>query len=259
MTIHRFAVTVPNPSAQNVSVQLRLEAAKHTDFSWLRHEGLKTSLKVINSGIVLDPCAKEGKTDLKLKLEPFASVDVYIVINTTPSRKPGIAAFHLVDRRKGKVAGGVFLVCANPPFTEPPSQIVSTPNPCPAALATDLYTILPGNDPSKTSGANFILAGDTMEIVAQITNPTAQPLKHAQVYLEHLGGSNAEFTPGTWNMGVLARGDVFYATWSIRTTAWQVGSFNVCLVVVSEGMDPVRLNGTIKLARGQRADRSENI
>jgi hypothetical protein len=142
---------------------------------------------------------------LKLKLQPFSTVEVYVVVNTAPSRKSGIAAFHLVDRRKRKVVGGVFLVCTNPPFTEPGGQVVSTPNPCPAVLAADLYSIVPGSDPSKASGTAFMQVGSTMELVGQITNPIATPLKYAQVYLEHLGVSNAEFTPGTWNMGTLEK------------------------------------------------------
>jgi hypothetical protein len=251
MATHRFEVNVPNPTPQNVSVQLRLDPARPSDLSWLPREWQRLDLQGVNTCITLDPCIEEGKTDLQLKLEPFASVDVHIVVNTVPSKKPSVAAFHLVDRRQGKDMGGVLLVCTDPPFAEPRSQVVSTAKPCPAVLAKDIYAIRPGDDPSKSSRAKTILAGDTVELVAQITNPTDKSIKDAKIYLEHLGVSNAAFMPGTWNMGTLAKGDVFYATWPIRTTAWQVGSFNACLVVVSQGMDPVRLNGTFKLAPRQ--------
>ena len=258
MATHRFEVNVPNPSDQNVSAKLRLEPAKRADLSWLHHKGLKTDIKVISTYIALDPCAQEGQPDLKLELEPFASIDVYVIVNIAPSKTPSVAAFHLVDRREGKDVGGVLLVCTDPPFAEPASQLVTTRNPCPAVLATGLYAIQPGDDPSKSVPVEPILAGDTVEIVAQITNPTTNPVKNTQAYLEHLGVSNAEFTPGTWNMGTLAKGDIFYATWPIRTTAWQAGSFNACLVVTSQGMDPVRLNGTIKLAPRQGSDRGND-
>lgn len=248
MTIHRFTVNVPNPTAKSASVQLRLEPAKRQDFDWLPREFPKADLEVIDTHLVLDPCAKEGKPSLKFTLEPLTSLDIHVVVNTAPPRKSGVAGFHLVDRRNGKDVGGVFLVCMDPPFVEPVSQTISTPNPCPATLAKDLYAIQSGDDPSKPSSAKPIRPGDNLELVAQITNPTSKPLKETQVYLEHLGTSNVDFTPGTWNIGVLGKGVVFYATWPIRTTAWQTGSFETSIVVVSAGLDPVRLNGKIALA-----------
>lgn len=247
MTTHRFTVNVPNPTAQSASVQLRLEPATRQDFDWLPREFPKADIEVIDTGLALDPCAEEGKPILKLKLEPFTSIDIHVVVNTAPPKKPGVAGFHLVDRRKGKDVGGVFLVCMDPPFVEPVSQTVSTPNPCPATLARDLYAILPGDDPSKPSNAKPIQPGENLELVAQITNPTGKSLKDTQVYLEHLGASNVEFMPRTWNIGTLGKGDVFYATWPIRTTAWQTGSFETSIVVVSQDLDPVRLNCKISL------------
>ena len=249
MTVHRFAVNVPNPDAQSASVELRLEPVRRGELSWLHHEGVETPLKVTSTGITRDPCAERGQPKLTLSLDPFTSVDVHVVVITAPSGRPGVAAYHLIDRRGGKDAGGVLLVCADPLFTEPGGQVVSTPKPCPIVLARDLYAIQPGDDPAK-SPAKPILAGNSMEFVAQITNPTAGALKETRVYLEHLGGSNAEFAPGTWNVGTLAPGAVFYTTWSIRTSPWQVGAFNASVVVVSEAMDPVRLTGRIAITRG---------
>lgn len=248
MTYHRFTVNVPNPIRQSASVQLRLEPAKQQDFYWLPRDCRKADLEVIDAGLALDPCAEEGKPGLKLKLEPFTSTDIHVVVKTAPSNKPGVAGFHLVDRRKGKDVGGVFLVCLDPPFVEPVGQTVSTPNPCPATLARDLYVIRSGDDPSKPSKAKPVRLGDSLELVAQITNLTGKSLKDTQVYLEHLGASDVEFTPGTWNIGTLGKGDVFYATWLIRTTAWQTGSYETSIVVVSQGQDPVRLNGKLLLA-----------
>jgi hypothetical protein len=52
--------------------------------------------------------------------------------------------------------------------------------------------------------------------VAPLTNPTAAPLHGVRAYLEHLGGSVAGFTPTSWNIGTLAPGQVFYATWPLQ-------------------------------------------
>jgi hypothetical protein len=235
------------------SVQLRLEPTKQEHPSWWLHpDGQRTLLKVTNTRITLDPCAERGKRELTIKLEPFTSVDVHVLVTTAPSRRPGIAAFHLVDRRSGNDVGGVLLVCADPPFVEPASQVVSTASPCPAVLATDLYAMQSGEDPSKSSVAKPMVAGETMELVAPIVNPTGTPLREAQVYLEHLGGSNAEFTPGTWNLGTLAPNSVFYATWRVRMSPWQVGTFSASIVVMSQGTDPVRLNGRIAVQADNR-------
>ena len=253
MAAYRFVVNVPNPRAQSAIVQLRLEPAKRKAFDWLPREFPKTALKVISAGLALDPCAEAGKPNLKLKLEPFTSIDIHVVVNTSSSIRSGVAGFHLVDRRAGKDAGGVFLACVAPPFVEPVSQDVSTRNPCPATLARALYAIRPGDDPSQPCNTRPIRASDSLELVAQITNPSSRSLKGTRVYLEHLGASNVEFTPGTWNIGSLGRGAVFYATWPIRTTAWQTGSFEASIVVVSEDLDAVRLKGTISLALRERA------
>lgn len=247
MTTHRFTVNVPNPTARSASVQLSLEPASLKDFDLSGHDFPEADLEVIDTGLTLDPCVEEGKPSLEVKLQPFASIDIHVVVNTAPPKKPGVVGFHLVDRRRGKNVGGVLLVCMDPPFVEPVSQMVSTPNPCPATLATDLYAISPGDDPSKPSNVRPIRPGATLELVAQITNPTRNSLNDTQVYLEHLGASNMEFAPGTWNVGVLGKGDVFYATWLIRATTWLTGSFEMGIVVVSEGMDPVRLKGKVSI------------
>jgi hypothetical protein len=227
---------------------LLLEPARRKDFDLPGHDFPKADLEVIGTGLTLALCAEEGKPSLEVNLQPFTSVDVHVVVNTASPKKPGVAGFHLVDRRKGKDVGGVLLVCMDPPFVEPVSQMVSTPNPCPVTLAMDLYAILPGDDPSNPSNAKPIRLGSTLELVAQITNPTGELLKDTQVYLEHLGASNMEFAPGTWNVGVLGKGDVFYATWLIRATTWLIGSFETGIVVVSEDMDPVRLKGKVSIS-----------
>lgn len=252
MTNHRFTINIPNPTARIASVQLRLELATRQDFEYLPREVPMADLEVIDAGLALEPCAEGGKPTLKLKLEPFTSIDVQVVVNTAPSHQPGVAGFHLVDRREGKDVGGVFLVCVDPQFVEPVSHVVSTSNPCPAILAGDLYVIRVGDDPSKLANARSLRPGDSLELVAQIMNPTGKSLNDTQVYLEHLGASNMQFAPGNWNIGTLGKGEVFYATWPIRTTVWQIGSYETSIVVVSQGLDPVRLNGQISLAAREK-------
>jgi hypothetical protein len=50
-----------------------------------------------------------------------------------------------------------------------------------------------------------------------------------------------------WNVGTLAPGDIFYATWSIRVNAWQSAYLDASVVAVSENTDPVRLAGAFRL------------
>jgi hypothetical protein len=251
MTVHRFTVNLPNPDSQRASVELRLEPVRPKELSWLRHEGLKTPLKVASIIMTTDPCAERGEPKLALDLDPFRSVDVHVVVTTAPTGQPGVTAFHLIDRRGGKDAGGVLLVCADPPFAEPKGQVVSTPNPCPIVLAKDLYAIQPGDDPAR-SVPQPIVAGRSIELVAHITNPTRGALKETRAYLEHLGGSGAEFAPGTWNAGTLLPGGAFFVTWLVRARPGVVGAFKASVVVESLKKDPVRLSGMIAITRDDR-------
>ena len=251
MTIHRFTVNVPNPGDRPSPVELRLERAQTKDLAWLAHRGVHRPMEIKSAGIAGDPCAEQGRESLKLELKPFTSRDVYVVVNAAATGRPSVAAYHLIDHRDGKDVGGVLLVCTDPPFAEPASTTVSTAKPCPAVLAKALYAIGPGGDPA-TSAAQPILAGSQLTIVAPITNPTNSVLKDTRAYLEHLGTSNAEFSPGTWRIGTMAPGAVFYATWSLRASSWQVGTFAASIVVTSQGTDPVRLASKFAIARENR-------
>lgn len=255
MASHQFKVNIPNPTAKAVSVQLRLEPGKSSDLPELPREHRRAALKVLGAGLALDPCAESGKPALKLKVPPYASVDVYAIVDTGASKKPGAAGLHLIDSRNGKDVGGVFLVCADPPFADSAGQTISVRNPCPAVLATDLYAVQPGADPGQANAIPHIRPGDAAEVVAQITHRAGKALKGVQVYLEHLGGSNVAFAPGTWNVGTLVKGDVFHATWPVQTSAWQTGTYRASIVVVSDGYAPVRLNGDIVLALREKPGR----
>jgi hypothetical protein len=248
MASHRFTVNVPNPTAKAVSVQLRLEPGKTTDLPELPRKERRAALKVVRTRLTLDPCADSGKPELRLKLAPYESVDVYAVVDTGSTTKPGATGFHLIDRRNGTDVGGVFLLCVDPPLATAVGQVVAPKNPCPAELGTAVYAVTPDSDPSKAPPAPSIQPGDTVDLVAPITNPTRKPLTGVQVYLEHLGASNATFVPGLWNVGVLQRGDIFYATWRVQTSTWQNGPFRASIVVSADGFDAVRLDGDLILA-----------
>jgi hypothetical protein len=248
MTSHSFTVNVPNPTAKAVSVQLRLEPGKSSDLPRFPREQRRGALNVLDARLALDPCAKAGKPSLKLKLAPYESVDVYAVVDTGPAKKPGATGFHLIDSRNGKDVGGVFLVCVDPPLVDTVGQVVTTKNPCPAVLASAVYPVAPDDDPSKIPTTPVIQPGDTADLVAPITNRTRKALSGVQIYLEHLGASNATFVPGLWNAGELQRGDVFYATWRVQTSTWQSGTFRASIVVTADDFDPVRLDGDLVLA-----------
>jgi hypothetical protein len=251
MTIHRFTVNIPNPTSHDASVQLRLERAHPADLKSLCLDVPENELKVEGAGIALDPCAVEGEPVLNLDLKPHCSIDVHAIINTFPASREGIAAFHLIDQRDGKLAGGVLLACIDPPPPQPPSQVVATPNPCPATLARNLHWIVPGDDPSKSPHEMPMPPGKNLEIIAQIINPSKKPLKNTRVYIEHLGGSDAELTPGTWNVGTMQPGQIFFATWKIRTNVWQSGTYMASIVVMSQETDPVRLNAKIAIGSSE--------
>ena len=74
-----------------------------------------------------------------------------------------------------------------------------------------------------------------------LTNKTRAALPNVQAYLEHLGGSDAAFTPTIWNIGTLAPKQAFYATWAVRPMGSKIGAFTASIVVSSDGTDPTRL------------------
>lgn len=260
MSKHSFTVNVPNPTAKTVSVQLRLEPSKASDLSGFRREQRRGALNVLGARLGLHPCAESGKQNLNLKLAPYESVDVYAIVDTGPAKKPGVAGFQLIDSRNGKDVGGVFLICVDPPVVENTGHVIATKNPCPVVLATAMFAVAQDGDPIKAQAMHSIQPGDAADLVAPIANRTRKSLSGVQVYLEHLGASNATFVPGLWNAGVLHRGDVFYATWRVRTSTWQSGSFRASIVVAADGFDPVRLDGDLVIApRRQRSSKAPPV
>lgn len=249
MTTHSFVVNVPNPTRSGASVELSLERG---DLAALGQPGLdvpEAELEITEASISLEPCA-EGRGKLGVRLKPFTSIDVYVTVRTADPPDPntgGAAVLHLVDRRVGKIAGGVMLVCPDRPHAETPGQLVTTRGTCPAELA-DLYFSDHETDPTKRR-SRTIPANNQRTLVAAITNPTSRSLTDVTVYLEHLGLSGAVFTPQAWNAGTLQPSDTFYATWTVSSHDALAGSFDASVVVNSKNRLPVRLHGQLKVGR----------
>lgn len=245
MKTHKFSVNVPNPTDKPVDVKLSLKAASIKDISGaLPPEVSKSQLQILKAGISLDACKGTTKKSLNLKLKPFSSVQVYVMAESADSKKQAVAGFHIVDTRKSKTAGGVLLICSNASLTEPAGVFITSPNCCPAVLVKKLYGVNPGEDVTRPR-FRAIPSGKEIELIAQIINPTAKPLQDIKIYLEHLGGANAEFSPGTWNAGILNKGDVFYASWKLQSSNWLRSEFAPSIVVSSQGSEPVRLTSKI--------------
>ena len=252
MPIHRFTVNIPNPTARKAVARLRLVPVKVTDLKRLALD-LPGKLDIVSAGITEDPCATGDRTELRLGLAPQESVDVHVVIDTGVGGE-GAVAFNLVDERPHRT-GGVMLLCVEPALTESAGQLVPTARPCPVVLGGDAYAVARGADPSKPPSDGRIPLEADLELVAPITNPRSRRLEEVEVYLEHLGLSDAEFTPGTWSVGSLAAGDLFFATWPLRTSGQMTGTFDACVVVASRGKDPVRLHALIEISAKVRPER----
>ena len=106
MKTHRLVVNVPNPTKQSAAVDLRLATVAKPKLSAIVGKRPKGGMDVVSAGLNLNPCSEEGERRLSLKLRPFSSRDVHVVIRTNG---PGIAAFHVIDRRNNRDAGGVML------------------------------------------------------------------------------------------------------------------------------------------------------
>jgi hypothetical protein len=235
-------------------VELAIERASLRDLALPALDVPEEELELTHAGLALDPCA-DGKAKLRLTLDPHESVDVHATATTAVpgGRAGGAAAMHIIDRRRGKVAGGVMFVCVDRPGPEAPGQTVATAKPCPVALAEEPYAVDVDADPTATR--RRLTPGATFVFVVPVTNPTRSRLGAVTVYLEHLGISDAAFLPVTWNVGTLAPGDVFYAAWTIVDAGSATGTFEASAVVQSKGRDATRLAAPFTIGRArQRPD-----
>jgi len=248
MPTHRFAVNVPNPGEKSQIVDLRLEALKHV--RGVKFRLPQGSLRIDHAGLSLDPCGDECPKTLKVKLKGHTGATITVVVVTAPGGK-GAAAFHLVDRRGGKQSGGVTLACVEPPLVDPAGLSIPAAHPCPIVPFGKPYFVGPDSDPAKEPWQPNVTLGIACDLVVRLTNPTKAVVGGVQAYIEHLGGSDASFRPTTWNIGKLAPGDVFYATWRLNPCGSKTGTFQTSIVVSSIKKDATRLRvpivvGTIK-------------
>jgi hypothetical protein len=248
MAMHRFKVNVPNPTDRAAVVQLRLEPGKLTGLAEFPRGDKRGPLKVVAAGLALDPCAESGRAELKLRIGARDSVDVYAIVTTAASSRPAATGFHVIDRRGGKDVGGVFVVCAEPTLADTVASVVPARRPCPAELV-DLFAVAPGAEPLPTN-AVAVAPGDAVDLVALVR--AGQALKDMQIYLEHLGAGNAEFTAATWNLGHIPKGTVVPARWALQTSGWQTGVFRASLVAMAGGFDPTRLGGDYAIGPRKR-------
>lgn len=245
MTMYRFEVNVPNPDSKPSDVALRLEVADPKLFAAIQGGERRKRLQIEHTGIDLDPCARGGAEKLKLRLEPHSAATVYVTVETG-GPVPGVAGVNLIDRRGSRDVGGVLVVCADPPLQEAAGGPVAARNPCPAVLARPMYAVALGEDPKRAPHLALVAGNVTaFDLVAPIKNPTKSKLADAAVYIEHTGSSGAAFAPGMWNIGELATGDVFYATWRVELSAGSITPIEPVVVASSARADPVRLSGSL--------------
>lgn len=247
MPRHVFEVNVPNPTARPVRCELRLKRATLKDLAGVM-PGCKETLDIVAAGLSADPCAKEGKGRMTLTLDAHESRDVTVIIETNASPGPALAGVHLVDRRDGRDVGGVLLVVTDPAVMVGSGLLVPARRPCPAVLSRDVHAIPQGDDPGDPKAAVPIRVGQPLELVAAVTNPTNTDLEEVTVYLEHLGASGVDFGPGTWNVGRLAAGATFFATWQIMAGPGPARRHPASIVVASKGTEPTRLTGRVIVA-----------
>ena len=246
MKTHRFVVNVPNPTKQSASADLRLAQVTKPQLSAIVGKRAKGTLEIVKAGLNLNACSDEGEPRLSLKLAPFSSRYVHVVIATNHA---GIAAFHVIDRRSNKDVGGVMLLCADPALSEPVGVAVPVARPCPAAIAAGARIIASGSDPSKPAPSINVQPGAAVELAVPIMNPTRTALKNVQIYLEHLGKSTISYLPALWNAGDLNRNEVFYATWTLNVGWRESGVVSASVVVVSQRTNPVRLTAPFSINR----------
>ena len=251
MSTHRFTVNVPNPTGATVVALLSLEPAPRIGLD-PPLDLPRGALKLQRAGLSLDPCALDDTGKIRVTLKPYASVDVYATIVTADPRPGtgGSAAFNLVDRRGGRTAGGVMLVCVDRPGPEAAATLVSTPRPCPVALFRNPYAVPLNGHPEKQIATTLPFTG-TFTLVVPVTNPRPRPLQDVTAYLEHTGASGAAFVPAVWNIGTLNPGQVFYATWTV-SSGGVTGAFSASVVVESQRADPTRLTAPFRVGREQR-------
>ena len=241
MTRQVFSVSIPNASSTTVDVQLRLEPVSAATLKGLNIVLPPDDLKIAHAGIASDPCARAGEPRTSLQLPPFTSVDMHIIVDTAGAASPAATGLQLIDHRQGKDVGGVLVVVCEPPIAEPPPQHVPALRPCPVSLRGHVYAVPIGKNPADLSLSVPLEPFVEVDLVAMVVNGSNRDLSGAHVYLEHLGTSGSTFMPGTWTIGRMARGDLFYATWRVTPAPGQGTKTTGSLVAIADGCEPTRL------------------
>lgn len=235
MSIHRFEVNVPNPGPGTALIDLSLEEGSLKDLVALGFPRAER-LDIRDAGITLDPCAEAGEPRLELKLEPLTSTTVYVVVDAAGGQGAGL--LHLVDRREDRT-GGVLLAYLEGIDSDPAGTTITPERPCPIELAGPLYA---GTEEDATQeDPDGIVVGGWSWLIVPLVNPTQAAEEGAFAYLEHLGGADGDFEPGTWQLGDLAPGERFLAAWRVRLDT-PSAPLRPCIVVGGRKTDPVRLS-----------------
>lgn len=269
MAVRRFTINVPNPSNGAATASLRLEPVPETDLTALGYDLPAERLEIRAVRITSSAPASTLKgclsavwmtlvtiiywllrrpvpfrSPLNIRLEPRSAADVTVSIDAVGAT--GAAALHLVDRRGGRVVGGVTLLVLEG-VAEPVGGPIAAPNPCPIVLTEDAFWLPAGSEPDAARFAGPVPAGYEVDLVARITNPTENVLEGATAYLEHLGGLDAEFRPATWNLGSFEPGATFPLRWRISARRGASGRSIGSIVVAANEFDPIRLRTTIEI------------
>jgi hypothetical protein len=186
---------------------------------------------------------------LQVKLGPRSGAEVRVRIDAVGAK--GATAVRVVDRRDGKVVGGVTILVLDG-VGDTKIREIPAPNPCRIALAEDPYWLPVGADAGQAPFVGPLPAGIDVQLVAWIANPTEKPLEDAVAYLEHLGTNEADFVPITWNLGTMQPGDRFPLRWQVESHPGVYGTWSASIVVASAGTDPVRLHATYGIGFEER-------
>jgi len=184
---------------------------------------------------------------MTLRLRPMSTVDVVVALDVTGAL--GAAGVRLVDRRGGRIVGGVTVLAFEGIAEQRPSTIPAE-KPCPMSIEPLVW--LPHRVPADRRSEGGPLPVDLdVDLVAWVSNPTDRVLSDATAYLEHLGGAPADFRAGRWNLGEFGPGMRFPLRWCVTASSAAAGQWAASIVVAATGFDPTRVR--LPVAMGEYA------
>lgn len=270
MAVHRFEVKIANPTAGDDVAELRIEAVPEADLLSLGYELPPERLELrsvrLSSAVpasTLGGCLEAIRSFFldviswllrrPIPTKPLfvrltARSETFVRVNIKAAGPRGSAAVRVIDRRNGQIVGGVTLLALSG-VEDQRIEAVRPANPCPIALVSAPYWVPPGTEASAPPDGGPLPAGYEVDLIAWVTNPTESTIDWAVAYLEHLGGSLAEFTLTTWNLGSFEPKATFPLRWRVRTQPEAEGYWDASIVVTGSEMDPVRLLASYEIAR----------